>query len=71
MKSGRIVAEGPPADVVTAAIVEDVFGLRCQVITDPVSSTPLVIPVGRHHTPAETRRPTAKMCGWERNPTSR
>ena len=29
--------------------VEDVFGLRCQVTTDPVSGTPMVIPMGRHH----------------------
>jgi iron complex transport system ATP-binding protein len=50
MKSGRIVAEGDPADVVTAATVEDVFDLRCQVTTDPVSGTPLVIPISRHHT---------------------
>lgn len=49
MKSGRIVAEGPPAEVITAATVEDVFSLRCQVTTDPVSGTPLVIPMGRHH----------------------
>ncbi|SFO37253.1 iron complex transport system ATP-binding protein [Actinomadura madurae] len=50
MKSGRIVAEGDPTEVVTAIAVEDVFGLRCQVTTDPVSGTPLVIPIGRHHT---------------------
>ncbi|TDB95533.1 ABC transporter ATP-binding protein [Actinomadura sp. 7K534] len=49
MKSGAIVAEGPPGEAVDAALVEDVFGLRCQVTTDPVSGTPLVIPMGRHH----------------------
>ena len=53
MKAGRIVAEGAPEDVITATTVEDVFGLRCQVTADPVSGTPLVIPVGRHHTPAK------------------
>lgn len=51
MKKGGIVAEGAPADVITAETVENVFGLRCQVTTDPVSRTPLVIPVGRHHAP--------------------
>ena len=51
MKAGRVVAEGPPAEVITAEAVEDVFGLRCQVTTDPVSGTPLVIPIGRHHLP--------------------
>jgi iron complex transport system ATP-binding protein len=49
MKSGAIVAEGPPGGVVDAELVEDVFGLRCQVTSDPVSGTPLVIPIGRHH----------------------
>ncbi|GAA3192523.1 ABC transporter ATP-binding protein [Actinocorallia longicatena] len=49
MKAGRIVAEGAPADVITVESVEDVFDLRCQITTDPVSGTPLVIPIGRHH----------------------
>ena len=52
MKSGRIVAQGDPAEVITAETVEEVFGLRCQVTQDPVSGTPMVIPMGRHHTPA-------------------
>jgi iron complex transport system ATP-binding protein len=49
MKAGEIVAQGGPAEVITPATVEDVFDLTCQVTTDPVSGTPLVIPVGRHH----------------------
>ncbi|MGW5866647.1 ABC transporter ATP-binding protein [Streptomyces sp. NPDC055239] len=49
MKAGRIVAEGAPAEVITADIVRDVFELRCRITPDPVSGTPLVIPMGRHH----------------------
>lgn len=49
MKHGQIAAEGAPNDVVTAELVEDVFGLRSQVVPDPVSHTPLILPVGRHH----------------------
>ena len=49
MKAGRIAAEGAPAEVITADIVRDVFELRCRITTDPVSGTPLVIPMGRHH----------------------
>ncbi|MFD4592407.1 MULTISPECIES: ABC transporter ATP-binding protein [Streptomyces] len=63
MKKGAIVAEGAPADVITAETVEDVFGLRCQVTTDPVSRTPLVIPVGRHHTPEPEPEEPAKTLG--------
>ncbi|MGW1274842.1 ABC transporter ATP-binding protein, partial [Streptomyces sp. NPDC002491] len=49
MKAGRVVAEGVPGEVVTAALVEDVFGLRCVVGEDPVSGTPMVFPTSRHH----------------------
>jgi iron complex transport system ATP-binding protein len=47
VKDGRIVAEGAPADVVTADMVEEVFGLRCIVTADPVSGTPSVSALGR------------------------
>jgi iron complex transport system ATP-binding protein len=49
MKSGRIVATGAPSEVITAELVEQVFDVRCAVIADPVTGTPLVIPIGRHH----------------------
>jgi iron complex transport system ATP-binding protein len=44
MRDGAIVASGDPADVITAGVVESVFGLECTVITDPLSGTPLVVP---------------------------
>ena len=47
MRDGRIVAQGDPARIVTAELVEEVFGLRCQVIDDPESGTPLVVPAAR------------------------
>jgi len=49
MKAGRIVTQGAPAEVVTPEVVAEVFDVGCQVTTDPVSGTPLVIPTGRHH----------------------
>jgi iron complex transport system ATP-binding protein len=48
MRGGAVAAQGPPAQVVTRTLVEDVFELRCQVVPDPVSHTPMVIPIGRH-----------------------
>jgi ABC-type cobalamin/Fe3+-siderophores transport system ATPase subunit len=47
MKAGAIVAEGPPTSVITASLVEEVYGLRCQVIDDPQTGTPLVVPAAR------------------------
>ncbi|MDT5335758.1 MAG: iron-siderophore transport system ATP-binding protein [Mycobacterium sp.] len=44
MKAGSIVAQGNPSTVVTAGLVEEVYGLKCQVIADPETGTPLVIP---------------------------
>lgn len=52
MKDGRVVAEGPPAEIVTADLVHDVFGLRCLVVPDPVAGTPSVVPLGRERPPA-------------------
>ncbi|WP_438870969.1 ATP-binding cassette domain-containing protein [Paractinoplanes deccanensis] len=51
MRDGRILAEGPPGEVVTADRVEEVFGLPNVVIPDPVTGGPLVVPLG-----APTRR---------------
>ncbi len=47
MKDRRIVAEGSPHTIVTAELVEDVFAMPCRIIDDPVSHTPLIIPLGR------------------------
>ncbi|MCJ1708503.1 ABC transporter ATP-binding protein [Microbacterium sp. VKM Ac-2923] len=47
MRDGRVVAEGAPADIVTAELVHEVFGLRCIVVPDPVVGTPQVVPIGR------------------------
>ncbi|WP_323449114.1 ABC transporter ATP-binding protein [Streptomyces yaizuensis] len=55
MKSGRIVAEGDPVEVITAPLVEEVFGLRCRIAPDPVSGTPMIIPMGRYHEEAPAR----------------
>jgi iron complex transport system ATP-binding protein len=45
MKSGTVMAAGAPRDVLTAPLVEDVFGLRSIVIPDPVTGTPMVVPL--------------------------
>ncbi len=44
MHEGRILAEGPPSDVITARLVELVFGMQCVIVADPVAGTPLVVP---------------------------
>ncbi|WP_407564065.1 ABC transporter ATP-binding protein [Streptomyces sp. 184] len=56
MREGRIVAEGHPNEIVDAELVEDVFGLKCQVIDDPETGTPLVVPAAR--------KARAAAAGW-------
>jgi iron complex transport system ATP-binding protein len=44
LAEGRVVAEGTPAEVVTAELVEEVFGLKCLVVPCPASGAPMVVP---------------------------
>jgi iron complex transport system ATP-binding protein len=49
VRAGRLHAAGDPPDVLTVDVVRDVFGMESQVVEDPVSGKPIVLPIGRHH----------------------
>lgn len=49
VKNGQLIAEGAPTEIITADLIKETFQLDCQVINDPVSNTPLIVPIGRHH----------------------
>lgn len=53
LQQGRLVAEGAPSEVITSTLIKDIFGLNCTVIPDPVSGSPSVVPIGRHHVKRE------------------
>jgi len=44
---GAVVAEGEPAGVITAELVERVFGLPCLVVPCPATGAPMVVPAAR------------------------
>ncbi|MGE0057509.1 MAG: ABC transporter ATP-binding protein, partial [Dehalococcoidia bacterium] len=46
MKDGSVVAAGAPADLVTPAFVREVFGVDCDVVSDPTTGAPLVMASG-------------------------
>jgi ABC-type cobalamin/Fe3+-siderophores transport system ATPase subunit len=46
MREGRIVVQGAPKEIVTEALIEQVFDLPNKLIADPVSGTPLIVPLG-------------------------
>lgn len=49
LHKGRLVSEGTPAHVITSELIKDIFNLNCVVTQDPVSDSPSVVPIGRHH----------------------
>lgn len=49
MRAGEILAQGDPRDVITAELLHEAFGLRAEVIDDPVGGRPLIVPIGRAH----------------------
>jgi len=55
MQHGRIRAEGTPDEVITEDIIRDVFGLASRVVLDPVSATPMVLPLSTRRKEAHER----------------
>ncbi|SNR86855.1 ABC transporter ATP-binding protein [Puniceibacterium sediminis] len=51
---GKVHAAGTAHSVLTEKMVEQVFGVRCRVITDPTSGQPMMLPLGRHCTTAQS-----------------
>lgn len=47
LKEGAVVAQGQPHTVITETLVHQVFGLESRIIDDPISGTPLCIPVSQ------------------------
>ncbi|WP_184655777.1 ABC transporter ATP-binding protein [Rhizobium soli] len=45
---GRVHVSGSPEEVLTQENMRAVFGLESQIITDPVSGRPMMLPIGRY-----------------------
>ncbi|QXT61604.1 ABC transporter ATP-binding protein [Tessaracoccus palaemonis] len=44
MKDGDIVTAGPPSEIITEALIDEVYNLPCRVVPDPETGAPMVIP---------------------------
>ncbi|WP_369268950.1 ABC transporter ATP-binding protein [Streptomyces sp. R11] len=53
LHEGRIVADGLPEDVLTAQRLTDIYGIRIEVDTDPLTGRLRTRAIGRHHTRTE------------------
>ncbi|PVC90617.1 iron ABC transporter [Streptomyces sp. CS090A] len=56
MRSGRVHAAGPPADVLTGTNIGEVYGLRVEAGVDPRTGRVRIDPIGRHPAPATSLR---------------
>ncbi|MFB7377300.1 ABC transporter ATP-binding protein [Kitasatospora purpeofusca] len=59
LEDGRLAAAGAPGDILTAELVESVFQVACQVVPDPETGTPLVVPRARSRRAAAPAAPAA------------
>ncbi|GGB13354.1 ABC transporter ATP-binding protein [Brucella endophytica] len=51
MVGGKLHASGTPEKVLSEENVRQVFGLESRIMTDPISSRPMMLPIGRHRIP--------------------
>jgi iron complex transport system ATP-binding protein len=56
LRSGRVVAAGSAAEVYDPELLTDVYGIRIDVETDPISGVPRTRAVGAHHLRTERTR---------------
>lgn len=47
LKAGRIVAVGRPEEVMTVKSIDEVFGVAASILADPVTGTPMCIPLAK------------------------
>ncbi|WP_345508412.1 ABC transporter ATP-binding protein [Terrabacter aeriphilus] len=67
MRDGRLVGSGAPGDVIDEEFVSDVFGLDSRVIADPVTGSPLVVPVSA--SPVSMCSPSASTLSQSGTPS--
>ncbi|MNC36112.1 putative siderophore transport system ATP-binding protein YusV [compost metagenome] len=44
IKSGTVISEGTPAEVMTPDVLRKVFGIECDIVPDPRTGVPLCLP---------------------------
>jgi iron complex transport system ATP-binding protein len=63
MHEGRIVTQGSPTEVFTTEMLSDVFGLEAEILPDPRTGLPIVVPVSSSANPAAAAISTAALAG--------
>jgi iron complex transport system ATP-binding protein len=63
MHTGRIVTQGPAAEVFTAQMLSEVFGLEADILSDPRTGLPIVVPLSSSANPAGAMLSTTALAG--------
>lgn len=58
MKTGEIVAQGAPKEIITPNIMDDLYGIHCDLLEDPSSGAPILVNVRRspRHQPKQVAK---------------
>ncbi len=67
LREGEIQAQGAPANVMTESMVENVFRLRARIVPDPVTGTPMCVPIGRVASEQRLGSPDAASSSFSTN----
>src|SRR5690625_365249 len=70
VRDGEIYAEGAPSAVITERMVHEVFALDSRVVPDPVTGTPMVLPLGRDRSRARAGGDRDDPASSHRGPAS-
>lgn len=49
MLGGEIISEGPPSEVITTNLIEQLYGVTCDLMQDPASGSPMLFNIRRAH----------------------
>ncbi|MGO1543091.1 MAG: heme ABC transporter ATP-binding protein [Gulosibacter sp.] len=53
LSQGRIVADGPPSEVLTSEMISEVYDYPVHIVNDPVTGDPIVVPTRQARTSSE------------------
>lgn len=62
IRSGQVISEGSPVDVMTEQTLEDVFGIKADIMLDPRTGVPLCLPYETCQA-CEIRQVATKLAG--------
>jgi len=64
LRGGQIIVQGTPQQVMTSENLKQVFGLNAHIIHDPITHTPMCVPISRRQSKSQpSQSPEAQLVG--------